>query len=185
MLLLRVRRNDKSLNSRNLPQETTNAACRLEESTYFSVTLCGRFLSKEWKNKLFGSITLNRNNSLENMKGKYMRQRFISGLLVTLGISSLALLRLQNWVLTEVGSKNPMDLPDLNSRFGGWAYFWWPDMVQVSLLLALSLTTVVALFSLRLSERRRTPSDNSDDRAVVANRPATNLYGNPVGAGLN
>ncbi len=122
---------------------------------------------------------------MKNMKSKHMPQRLISGLLVTLGITSLALLRLQDWVLTEIGSKNPMDLPDLNSRFGGWACFWWPDMVQVSLLLALSLTTVVALFSLRLSKGREESGGAPDGGAAVAHRPATSLYRNPVNAGLN
>src|ERR1700690_2339226 len=122
---------------------------------------------------------------MKNMKYKYMRQRFISGLLVTLSVTSLALLRLQVWVLTAVGSKNAMDLPDMNSRFGGWTYFWWPDMVQVSLLLTLTLTALAALVSLRLAKSQKTPSEVPDGTAAVAHRPATNLDRNPGGAGLN
>jgi hypothetical protein len=119
------------------------------------------------------------------MKSKYMRQRFISACLVTLSLASLALLRLQDWVLTVVGDKNPMDLPDMNSRFGGWTYFGWPDMVQVSLLLTLALTALVALFSLRLSKGQTASGDVPVGTTAVAHRPATNLCGNPVNAGLN
>jgi hypothetical protein len=130
-------------------------------------------------------MTLNQNNSMKNLKSKYLRQHFISGLLVTLSITSLALLKLQAWVLTVVGSKNPMDLPDANSLFGGWKYFWWPDMVQVALLLTLASITLIALFSLRLSTGQKAPGEASQRPATIARRPATSLYANPVSAAMN
>lgn len=130
-------------------------------------------------------MTLNRNNRMENMKNRYMHQRFINGLLVTLSLISLALLRLQAWTSTAIVSKSAMDLPDMNTRFGGWAYYSWPDMLQVSLLLALTLTAMVALFSLRLSTGQTAPGDVPERAAAVARRPATNLCGNPVSAGMN
>ena len=119
------------------------------------------------------------------MKNGNMRQQFVSGLLVTLSLTSLALLRLQDWVLTAVGSKHALDLNGMDSRMGGWIYYSWPDMVQVALLLTLALITIIALLTLRSSTGQKPSGGVSDDEATVTHRPATNLYGNPVSAGLN
>ena len=135
--------------------------------------------------KQFGGKALNKNNTMKNMNNKYMRQRFISGLLVTLSVTSLALLRLQVWVSAAVSSKGAMDLPAMNSRFGGWAHYWWPDVVMACLFLTLTLTALAALFSLRLSKGQKTPGGFSDGTAAAVHRPATALCGNSIGAGLN
>jgi hypothetical protein len=87
------------------------------------------------------------------MINKYRHQRFISGLLVALSVTSLVLLRLQVWVSATGSSKGSAALPDMNSRFGGWAYYAWPDMAQVSLLLTLVMIAMIALFNLRMSRR--------------------------------
>jgi hypothetical protein len=130
-------------------------------------------------------MTLNRNNNMETMKNKYMNPRFISGLLVTLSLTSLALFRLQSWASILLSAKGPMDLADMDSRIGGWVYYSWPELVQASLILTLACTALFALFSLRLSPGQKRSGDLTDRTATVSHRPATNLYVNPASAGMN
>ena len=114
---------------------------------------------------------------MKNMDNLAMRQRLISGLLAALSVTSLALLRLQVWVSAVIGSRGGADSPEVNSHLMGWLYYSWLDVVEVSLVLSLALTAIVALLSLRLSKGLKAPSDVSDGATAVAGRLLTKLQG--------
>ena len=87
------------------------------------------------------------------MNTKYVRQRFVSGWLVILSVTALALLGLQFWTST-LGSPGCMLLDEhTDSRLVGGGFYWWTTIVQAFLLLNLAVSAVVLLFSFQLSRR--------------------------------
>ena len=93
----------------------------------------------------------NTDNGMENMKTKYMRPGFISGLLAILSVISLALLRLQ-FLTSAIGRPaGRMDPLDLHSGLAGGTAYWLPIFVHGFLLLTLVLTALCSLVSLQLS----------------------------------
>src|SRR5208283_2302099 len=93
------------------------------------------------------------------MNNKYMRQRFINGLLVILSVTSLALLWLQ-FLTSVLGSpKSTMDALEFNSRLTGGGFYWWTEIVQGFLVITLVLTALFSLLSLRLSRRSADAGD--------------------------
>ena len=87
------------------------------------------------------------------MNKKLMRQRFTSGLLVILSVTSMALLGLQ-FLTTALGSPgSTMDMRNFDSRLASGGFYWWTDIVEGLLLLTLVIIALISLFNLRLSRR--------------------------------
>ena len=64
------------------------------------------------------------------MNKKLMRQRFTSGLLVVLSVTSMALLGLQ-FLTTALGSPgSTMDMRNFDSRLASGGFYWWTDIVE-------------------------------------------------------
>jgi len=87
------------------------------------------------------------------MNKKLMRQRFTSGLLVVLSVTSMALLGLQ-FLTTALGSPgSTMDMRNFDSRLASGGFYWWTDIVEGLLLLTLVIIALISIFNLRLSTR--------------------------------
>ena len=102
-------------------------------------------------------------HDMEKMKTRYIRQGFVSSLVVILSVTSLALLLLQftipaihrhAFVLLLKSGK--VSMGDVYANFTGGASYW-TDFVRECLLLSLILTALFSLMRLRLSR----PSGNS------------------------
>jgi len=87
------------------------------------------------------------------MKNRYMRERFISGLLVILSVTSLALFGLQLWTSALGSPPSVVDDVKIDSRLLGGGFYWWTTLVQAFLLLTLVLMALGSLVSLRLTRR--------------------------------
>ena len=92
------------------------------------------------------------------MNTKYIRQRFVSGLLAVLSITSLALLllqfaipRLSGQALARGFQSGTLSLLDLYQRFAGGGSFWRADFLRECLVVSLILMVVFSLFSFRMS----------------------------------
>jgi len=87
------------------------------------------------------------------MNENLMRQRFISGLLVILSVTSMALLKLQ-FLTSALGSPaSTTGAGNIDSRLAGGGFYWWTDIMQGLLLLNLLIVALISLFNLRLSRR--------------------------------
>ena len=96
------------------------------------------------------------------MKTKQISQRFVSGLIAALSITSLALLFLQLAVFRASGQalegmfqSSRISLLALYQTFAGGGSFWWADSVRECLVATLILTASFALFSLRMSRQSK------------------------------
>jgi hypothetical protein len=92
------------------------------------------------------------------MNTKQISQRFVSGLVAALSITSLALLLVQlaippisGQALARLFQSGRMPLLDLYQTFAGGGSVWWAGSVRECLVATWILTTAFALFSLRMS----------------------------------
>jgi hypothetical protein len=96
------------------------------------------------------------------MKTKQISQRFVSGLIAALSVTSLACLLLQlaiprvsGQALAGLFQSGRMSLLDLYQTFAGGGSFWWADSARECLVATLILTATFSLFSLRMSRQAK------------------------------
>jgi hypothetical protein len=96
------------------------------------------------------------------MKTKQISQRFVSGLIAVLSITSLALLLVQLAIPTISGQalarlfqSGRMSVLDLYQTFAGGGSVWWAHSVRECLVVTLIMTTAFALLSLRMSRETK------------------------------
>jgi hypothetical protein len=92
------------------------------------------------------------------MNTKHISQRFVSGLIAVLSVTSLALLLLQSAFprisgqsLAGLFQSGKTSLLDLYQTFAGGGSFWWADSARECLVATLILTAAFSLFGLRMS----------------------------------